>query len=217
MSKKIFKVVGYSLLSIIVLSVITYFLVTAYVNSQLEQRTDYQAYDSCNKVWSARGVYDEWKDQNSIGSVKRAFAMGATGVEIDLRYDTDLNKFIISHDLPYNLKEGKLLSLKALLDAVGDSGYYWLDYKNLRWLDAQQSQNAIARLNEITARGNLKSRIYVEGSDPLNLPLYREAGFHTIFDVHPPQDHYFVTSFVMNIYKLFLLFWWPYGDGDGTW
>ncbi len=204
--KRIFKAIGYTLLCVIGLAVVSYFSVTAYVNYQLERRTEHQAYNSCQKVWSARGVYAAWKDQNSIKSVRQALSMGAAGIEIDLHYDTVMRKFIISHDLPYNLKDGKLLSLKALLDAVGDRGYYWLDHKNMRWLSRAQSRDAIARLNEITTRGDLKSRIYVEGSDPLNLSLYRQAGFHTIFDVHPPKDSYPVTRFVIDLYKLFYYF-----------
>ena len=60
---------------------------------------------------------------------------------------------------------------------------------------------AIARLLEITARGDLRERVYVEGADPIKLPLYRKAGLNTIFDIHPPKDSLPITAFVMNIYK----------------
>ncbi|MCW8827281.1 MAG: hypothetical protein OQK78_12755, partial [Gammaproteobacteria bacterium] len=96
MLKQIFKVIGYSLLTLVGLSVVLYFLLTSYVNDQLEQRTSHQAYDSCHKVWSARGLYNKKRDQgpadgvieNSIESVALAFAKGGSGVEIDVRYDT---------------------------------------------------------------------------------------------------------------------------------
>jgi glycerophosphoryl diester phosphodiesterase len=199
--KKLLKGVGYTLFSLIMVGITVYFVVTAYVNYQLEHPSEYQAYDSCQKVWSSRGTYIEWKDQNSIESVRTALLEGAGGVEIDLRFDTELKKFIISHDYPYNLKNGKLLSLQELLDAVGDFGYFWLDYKNLRLLSSEQTQEAIVRLKEISARGDLRERIYIEGVDPIKLPLYRQAGFHTIFDTQPPKDSLPVTAFVMNIYK----------------
>ncbi len=198
---KYFKALGYLTLLLAGLTIVAYFSVTGYVNYQLEHRGKNHAYDLCQKTWSARGLYDSWAAQNSIESVRRALSAGAGGVEIDLRYDIDLKKFIISHDYPYNLKNGQLLSLKELFDAVGERGYYWLDYKNLRRLTPAQTDAAIARLKAISSYGDLRQRIYIEGADPISLPLYRQAGFNTIYDIHPPKDSLPITRFVMNIYK----------------
>ncbi|MCW8982644.1 MAG: hypothetical protein OQK13_01225, partial [Gammaproteobacteria bacterium] len=107
---------------------------------------------------------------------------------------------------PYIPQNGKLLTLKEMFDAVGDDGHFWLDYKNMRWLEPEQTQDAINRLLEITERGDLRERVYVEGADPINLPLYRRAGLNTIFDVHPPKDSLPLTTFVMNIYKVAFYF-----------
>ncbi|NOR51562.1 MAG: hypothetical protein GQ470_02985, partial [Gammaproteobacteria bacterium] len=73
-------------------------------------------------------------------------------------------------------------------------------------LGPEQTQAAIARLKLISASGNLRERIYIEGADPINLPLYRQAGFNTIFDIHPPKDNLPITSLVMNIYKVAFYF-----------
>jgi hypothetical protein len=210
--KKLAKALGYLLLTLIGLTLLGYFSLTSYVNYKLEQRTEYQTYDSCQKVWSARGLYQKEVEngvmENSIESVALAFARGGSGVEIDVRYDPELKKFFVTHDYPYIPQNGKLLTLKEMFDAVGGdgNGHFWLDYKNVRWLNREQTQEAVARLLEITAKGNLRERVYVEASDPINLPRYREAGLNTIFDVHPPKDALPITSFVMNIYKVAFYF-----------
>lgn len=212
MLKNIFKALGYTLLIFFALSVVGYFSVSSYVNYKLEQRTEYQTYDSCHKVWSARGLYQKGVKngviENSIESVALAFSKGGSGVEIDVRYDPELKKFFVTHDYPYIPQNGKLLTLKEMFDAVGEDsrGHFWLDYKNMRWLEPEQSREAIARLLEITASGDLRDRVYVEGADPISLPLYRKAGLNTIFDVHPPKDSLPITSFVMNIYKVAFYF-----------
>ncbi|NOR51114.1 MAG: hypothetical protein GQ470_00700, partial [Gammaproteobacteria bacterium] len=134
MIKFFFKVIGYTLLLLTGLSVVAYFSVTTYVNYQLDQRSDYRAYDSCHKVWSARGLYQTGVEngvvENSIESVARAFAKGAGGVEIDVHYDVAMKKFIVSHGYRYREQKRPLLTLKEIFDAVGNEGYYWLDYKN---------------------------------------------------------------------------------------
>ena len=211
MLTKLFKGIGYLLLLLIGLSVVGYFSVTSYVNYKLDQRTEYPAYNSCHKVWSARGLYQKGVEngamENSIESVGLAFSGGGSGVEIDVRYDPEMKQFFVTHDYPYiPQKNGKLLTLKEMFDAVGSDGHFWLDYKNMRWLEPQQTRDAIARLIEITASGDLRKRVYVEGADPIKLPLYRQAGLNTIFDIHPPKDSLPITSFVMNIYKVAFYF-----------
>ena len=210
MLKKILKGTGYLLLLLIGLSIVGYFALTSYVNYRLEQRSDYRAYDSCQKVWSARGLYQKGSEngvrENSVESIALAFSKGASGVEIDVHYDLQLKKFVASHSYRYREQKGSLLTLKEIFDAVDDDGYYWLDYKNSRWLNPEQTGDAIARLKEITARGDLRDRVYIEGADPINLPLYRQAGFNTIFDIHPPVDSLPLTTFVLNIYKVAFYF-----------
>jgi len=181
--------------------------VIAWVDHQLARRTYAGVYDSPYKVWSNRGLVLETNEilrdgkHNSIESVSLAFDRGAKGVEVDVFYDSELAMFISSHDRPYHLQNGKLLSLRELLAAVGQRGEFWLDWKKLGHLDAAEIEAARAELEELTAPGGLKERFYIEGEDPLNLGFFRRAGFKTIFDTRPQLDSSFVTTLLVDLYK----------------
>lgn len=178
-----------------------------YVDFQLAKKNNADVYNDCHKVWTARGLYGDGVDQNSIESIGAAFSQGAKGVEVDIRYDVKLKDFIVSHDYPYNLKNGKILTLEKLFEALGDDHYFWLDYKKLRHLDEQQTQQAIDRLYEISQKNGLKDRIYIENEAPVNLSKYRDAGFHTIFDTSPVAESLPVLSaFMITGYKMFYYF-----------
>jgi hypothetical protein len=196
------KVVFY----LIVILVITYFAVAYYVDVQLAKKYFPDAYNDCRKVWTARGIYGEGVDENSIQSIGHAFSEGAMGVEVDIFYDVEMRDYIVSHNFPYQLKNGKILPLSELFDAVGDGHYFWLDFKKLRRLTNQQANEAVQRLKEISAKNGLSERIYVEGENPTNLAHFRKAGFHTIFDTHPEPDNSFFEPFMITVYKMFYYF-----------
>ena len=194
-----------------VVVVIAWNLTVAYVDKQLTDNNDDSVYASCHKVWSARGLYTTHSEQNSIVSIQRAFTEGALGVEVDLYYDVKMDRFIISHDKPvedkegnlvYAEKNGKLLTLDVLLQAVGKGHYFWLDYKNLDKLSVQESEYAIKRLLHITSRGVLRKSLYIEGSNPFRLSMYTDAGFKTILGIHPLRESSFLSSIVINGYKI---------------
>ncbi len=189
------------------LLVVIYFALVFYVDRQLGKKDFSDSYNDCHKVWSARGIYRTFKEQNSIESIRAAFEQGAMGVEVDVRYDVELKDFVVSHDYPYNLKNGKILTLAELFEAVGDDHYFWLDYKKLRFLNDEQTQQAIQRLFDISQKNNLTQRIYVENEAPKNLFKYRKAGLHTIFDTSPvPESMSFLSAFMINVYKMFFYF-----------
>ncbi len=200
------KVFLMSLIYLVLTVMIAYQVVIFYVNYQLDRLTFDDAYNDCNKIWSARGLYDDPVEQNSIQSIGRVFTRGAPGVEVDVRFDTALGQLIVLHDYPYNLKNGELLPLSGLLDAVGKDHFFWLDFKNLRDLNELEIGQVIKHLNTITQPLGLKKNIYVEGSDPINLSEFRDAGFNTMFDTQPLPDGYALTSLVINIYKIFYYF-----------
>ncbi len=183
-----------------------YFSLDFYVDWQLAKKDFSDSYDDCHKVWTARGLYGDGIEQNSIESISAAFAQGAKGVEVDIRYDIGLNDFIVSHDYPYNKKNGRILPLSELFDAIGDDHFFWLDYKGLRRLSESQTDQAIQRLFAISTKNDLAQRIYVEGEAPLNIYRYRKAGFHTIFDTHPLSDNNFFAPFVITLYKMLFYF-----------
>jgi glycerophosphoryl diester phosphodiesterase len=206
-------------LSIVIVLVAAYILMLWYTAEKLKEKDFTQAYHDCHKVWSARGLYGNGIEQNSLKSLKRAFDEGALGAEIDLHYDTEMKKFIISHDHPhkdkngklvYALKEGKLLTLEKVFQTFPSKNYFWLDYKNLGKLNDKETADAIARLKEITEKNALRERVYIEGTHPLKLAEYTQAGFKTIFDIQPLPEKYFTTTLVINAYKF------AYAKGDFT-
>ena len=200
-------------LSLIITSIIIAHEVTViYVDHQLSGRSYDDVYNKCHKVWAARGLVQEGPNitfngtQNSIESVQLAFDQGARGSEIDVYFDTGQNQFIVSHDIPYNLKNGSILRLKSLFEATTSDRYYWLDFKKLRHLNPDQLKRSVSALETLASRGNLKELIYVEGEAPLSLAAFRDAGFHTIFDTHPISDSNPLTSVIINAYKMVYYF-----------
>lgn len=186
--------------------------VVAWVDYRLGLRDNVGVYDDPYKVWGARGLVLEGSritkngTQNSIESIGLAFDRGAKGVEVDVYFDTQLNQYVVSHDRPYNLKNGALLSLGTLLEAVGEDGQFWLDLKKLSHLDRVQLAAAVAELEILTSTGDLKERFYVEGEDPVNLHAFHRAGFLTIYDTHPLRDSNPWTPLASDLYKLIYYF-----------
>lgn len=189
---------------------------------------DSKVYDSKHKVWISRGLYNSKSEQNSIKSINRAFESGASGVEVDFHYDVKMNRFIVSHDHPkkdkngkliYAMKDSKLLTLEKLFQENKEyTRYFWLDYKNLDKLTTEQTLKAIKRLNQISKYNALKKCLYIEGSNPLKLALYTNAGFHTILGIHPLAQNNIFSNIVLNGYKIAYFFKnisaiaMPYGD-----
>ncbi|MDH5423851.1 MAG: hypothetical protein OEY29_02510 [Gammaproteobacteria bacterium] len=200
-----------ALLIISLTIVAAYNLTIIYVDNNIQNKSQLNIYDDCHKVWSARGVYENHAEQNSLISLKRAFLLGSKGAEIDLYYDVKTNDFIISHDRPktteegelaYTLKEGEVLTLERVFKETGHDHYFWLDYKNLDRLSSEQTSKAIARLLSISAENSIRERIYLEGSNPLIVSKYTDAGFKTILGIHPPYESSLLSNIAINIYKM---------------
>lgn len=200
-----------SLLTIIILLITVYNLTVIYVDNNIDKKNNTNVYNSAHKIWAARGLYKTHEEQNSITAIDNAFDHGTLGVEVDFHYDVETNRFIVSHDYPklsqngkliYTTKDGEILTLEKLFVQTGKDHFYWLDYKNLDKLNKKQTLQAIKRLQEITLFDSIKQRVYIEGSNPLILSKYTDAGFHTILGIHPlPQSNIF-SSILINLYKI---------------
>lgn len=170
-------------------------------------------WDSCHKIWSPRGLYRERGEQNSVEAFRRAFSAGARGAEVDVHYDVSSDRFVVAHDHPvedeagrlvYTRAGGRLLTLEELFAAVGDEHSFWIDFKNLDRLSAAETGRAIARLLRLTEAGGLRDRCYVEGSNPLRLADYGDAGLRTILGIHPPPESRWYSSAVLDAYTVAL-------------
>ncbi len=195
----------------LLLIIVSYNLIVIYVDKQLQNRNYAGVYNNCNKVWAARGLYNTRSEQNTPKAMLTAFSLGANGAEVDVHFDLKLKKFIVSHDHPvkdangelvYTQKNGALLSLQDFLKKVGKDRYFWIDFKNLGALDNQQTSLVIQHLEKITQFDSIKERLYIEGSNPLLLSKYTDAGFKTILGIHPIRESLFASSFVINSYKI---------------
>ena len=200
------------LLALLVLCVVAYNGAIAYIDANMSKKlTERPTYNSCHKIWAARGLYETRQEQNSIRAMQRAFSLGAHGAEVDFHYDIAMNRFIISHDHPKKGPDGKymypdkgegLLTLEHFLQEVGRGHYFWLDFKNLGKLNGEQTQQAITRLLAITDFDAIRERLYIEGSNPLLLAMYTDAGFRTILGIHPLPGSNLFSSIVINGYKI---------------
>ena len=63
----------------IALVVLASYAMVFYVDHQLSRKDYSDSYNDCRKVWSARGLYGNGVEQNSIPSMKAAFSAGAMG------------------------------------------------------------------------------------------------------------------------------------------
>jgi len=191
---------------VLLVPVILVFVLGKYVDYKLKTKDLSDVYSDCHKVWTARGIYSDGIDENSIESIGHAFSEGALGVEVDVFYDVELNDYIVSHNYPYQLKHGRILHLSEIFDALGDDHYFWLDFKKLRRLSKPQALQAVQRLQQISQKNNLPQRIYVEGETPINLAWFRKAGFHTIFDTHPAPSGTLLAVAMITLYKILYYF-----------
>ena len=196
---------------IIILLIVFYNATVLYVDKNMRSRQHANIYDSCHKVWSSRGFYKSLEERNSITSMQSAFSLGYIGAEVDLFYDVTTDRFIISHDRPkklengdliYSKKDGSILTLEKFLKVVGKEHYFWLDYKNLGRISDENTDKAIARLLEISEFDSIRERLYIEGSNPARLSMYTNAGFRTIFGIHPLYESSILSSFVARTYKI---------------
>lgn len=146
-------------------------------------------FPACQKVWGHRG-YAPAGGENSLQSVQGAFERGATGVEIDILFDRELDAFVVSHDRPYTLFDGQPLRLESVLSRHAGSGFFWLDAKNLRKLWPVTAHQATQRLAELIHRYQLQDLVVVESSNPLYLSWLADQGIRSSYAVSPNDRKY---------------------------
>jgi glycerophosphoryl diester phosphodiesterase len=151
-----------------------------YVNKSFTGLKVAPFYDGCNKVWGHRGYFKD-HESNSLPGIRQAFDLGAEGVELDVHYDIESNRFIVSHNYPYKLKDGRLLLLEDVFRESGKRGYFWLDFKNLRRLKRKYAKKAAKTLVSLLESYDLKSRAIVESRNARNLSIFSKAGLHTSY------------------------------------
>lgn len=154
-------------------------------------------FPECQKVWAHRG-YAATGGENSLQSVQAAFERGAAGVEIDILYDHEQEDFVVSHDFPYTLFDGKPLMLETVLAQHGKSGFFWLDAKDLRKLSPLAARKATQRLATLIQHYELMERALVESRSALYLSWLADHGIYTSYMVSPNDQKYSAPVYRLN-------------------
>lgn len=206
----LFRSVRFWLFAVTMIVIVSYFVTLNYVDNQLAKRSNSSIINDCHKVWSTRGLVTDatnrLNDANSIESIQLALAMGAKGVEVDVYFDVAMDRYIVSHDRPYNLKNGQLLTLEMLFQAINYQGLIWLDFKKMTRLEKSGVEQAVARLQLITVGTDMAQRIYVESEHPINLAYFHRAGFQSLFDTQPLPESFIGTELIHNLYKMIFFY-----------
>jgi len=154
-------------------------------------------YTDCRKVWGHRG-HPEPPDipENTIASYRRAFDLGAPGVEMDVRYDAARREYFIGrYDHGDPPPEGQRLTLDDVFTAVGDRGYFWLDTKTIHYMTPQEAQQAAEDMRVLLDRYDLRQRAIIESDTPENLAYFAREGLHTSYWIFNIDEDRFPKSF----------------------
>ncbi len=169
---------------IVILSIVTTLLVVGIVNYKFyTYSVTNPFYNGCYKVWGHRGYFKDYPE-NSIESFSEAFDRGAHGVELDIFFDNNLQDFIVSHDYPYNLVNGKLLTLENVFSAVGKRGYFWVEFKQL---DAVPDVDLVVdKMERLIKKFNLMDKVIIESPKGILLRKFSKKSIHTSYWLDKP-------------------------------
>jgi len=150
---------------------------------------------ACLEGWAHRGYINATQGikENTIASYQQAINLGATGIEMDVLYDVDMDDFIVSHDTPYHLQDdGTVLLLKDVLAALPAINI-WLDAKNLSSLWPWQAAKATARLRHILSTAKQGKQVLVESRSPWYLRDLSQHGIYTTLMISPEPNRNIVV------------------------
>lgn len=199
MLKKLFKIsiflLFFLLSTIIFLDWYTTHNIQAHKLSQLKK-----------KAWSHAGYFqDKAYQANSMQSFTNAKKNNAEGLELDVIYDKELRKYIVSHDYPYKSYNGKLLFLDSVFATYGNNFKYWLDFKNLKDMNEEEVITSQLLLKKMLSTENICiENILVESTNLDNLSHFTKSGYYTSWWILPYKSRY--RSIARNYkYKFYYL------------
>ncbi len=128
------------------------------------------------QVWAHKG-YHKGVTPNSLKAVQKAHESGVDGIEIDVHFDLELNRFVVSHNKPYRKHNGRLLFLEDVFK-TSFKGYYWLDFKNISEDNLSAAAN---RAKLLINRFELKGRLFFESWHRKEISVFSNMGFQTLY------------------------------------
>lgn len=129
------------------------------------------------QIWAHRG-YLQGPGENTIKSFDLAFKAGAKGIELDTHFDLKLDRFVITHDKPYQKHNGRLLYLESVFETFGNAGYYWVDLKNL---SAETLEPVSHRMRILLETYQLEELVFIESWHGDQLSELSNRGFQTLY------------------------------------
>lgn len=186
--------------ALIVATMVVGFLVLTHGYQQISDKPFYR---EPFKVWAHRGYLGETGQisENSIAAFELAGSRGAKGIELDIFYDDALNAFVVSHDKPYHLHNGRVLRLSEVFDRFGTQFHYWLDFKNLKHLPHAQIERAVTTMIALLEKNGIKQRVLIESQNPEALAPFANAGIRTSFWIGlDPESS--APSYWYNLFKI---------------
>ncbi len=159
---------------VIILYAVSNFAITAY---RFNTKKSLLTLESKSQVWAHRGRHDKFPE-NSMAAFKHAFESGACGIELDVHFDIKMNRFVVSHDYPYQKIDGKLLSLESVFKQFGKSGFYWVDFKKLKIDNLNPS---IVRMKYLLKKYDLQKYVFVESLKSELISKISQSGIQSIY------------------------------------
>jgi glycerophosphoryl diester phosphodiesterase len=150
------------------------------------------------QIWSHRGIHHTLQE-NTIEAFHLAKTQGFKGVELDVFFDDDLG-LVVSHDFPYQVVDGKVLRLTAVIDSFYNDFSFWIDLKNL---DAKNVK-AIASAFEMLFKEypTLSQHVFVESAKGWQLHKLSKVGVQGIYWVQfsrHPLKQFFKIYYLKSI------------------
>lgn len=136
-------------------------------------------YTDCRKLWGHRGHPEPPRIlEDTLPSFRRAFDLGAPGVEMDVAYDPDRDLFYIHRSDNPAIPP---TPLETIFAALHNRGYFWVDLKTLHDAPPDVAKQAAQSMRRLLERYDLLDRVIVETDNPHNLRIMAHAGLHTSF------------------------------------
>lgn len=150
----------------------------------------------CLEGWAHRGYVHTQQGfkENTIPSYLEAIRLGATGIELDVIYDTNLKDFIVSHDKLSDASHA--LRLSDALQQLPQINI-WLDAKNLYQLWPWQAFSATEKLYNIVSSSHRLQSVLVESRSAWYLSHLSQYGVQTTLMIEPNPDKNPISLWLM--------------------
>ena len=153
----------------------------------------------CNKVWAHRGRIGT-DSENTLGSAINVKEQAVAGLELDLHYNVEQQRFWVVHDDADAQRDGSNDNLETFLEALAPASIgLWLDTKKFGSLAPWEVAAAADHLASLLKKHPTFHPVYVESRNPFYLRLLKQRGIGTSYLISPNARHN-ALIFWLNVY-----------------